>query len=217
MLKSILPPGVALHEGAIGEVAAELWSQEAALCADAVDKRRREFAAGRALARRALAELGAPEGPLLAVSGGRAPAWPAGYVGSITHTGDHAAAAVARIEAFAGLGIDLEDWGRFRVRLEAAILTPDEIARELSGLDGAARQTTAALLFSAKESFYKCQHPLTGVRLGFQDAQVELDAASAAFRLTLLRDAAPLAAGRVFEGRCAVAGARVATAVWIAR
>lgn len=215
MLRSILPPGVAVHEGPIGEVDGALWPQEQALHERAVDKRRREFAAGRVLARRALAELGAPDGPLLAAEGGRAPVWPAGFVGSISHTSDYAAAAAARADEVMALGIDVEDWSRFRDRLEGAILSQAEIARELSGLEGEARQIAMGLLFSAKEAFYKCQHPLTAVRLGFHDAEVEMDLAGGGFRLTLLREAGPLAAGLSVEGRQVVAAGRVAAAIWI--
>jgi 4'-phosphopantetheinyl transferase EntD len=216
MLKSILPPIVAVHEGPIGDIAGPLWSQERALCEGAVDKRQREFAAGRVLAHRALADLGAPEGPLLAVGDSRAPAWPSGFIGAISHTNDYAAAVVASTANLSGIGVDIEHWDRLHDRIEGHILSPGEATRELARLEGPQRQIAAALVFSAKESFYKCQHPLTGVKLGFTDADVEIDVARAGFRLTLLRQAGALAQGRVFQGRCVVAGARVATALWIA-
>jgi 4'-phosphopantetheinyl transferase EntD len=42
------------------------------------------------------------------MAGDRTPVWPDGVVGSITHTGDFAAAAVAWAADIAGLGIDSE-------------------------------------------------------------------------------------------------------------
>jgi 4'-phosphopantetheinyl transferase EntD len=214
LLKSLIPPSVRVHEGLIAQIAPELWPEEESLVADAVETRRREFAAGRTLARRALAELGGPQEPIRTRSGGRAPVWPAGFVGSISHTRDYAAAAVARTDAIAGVGIDLEDWPRLSPRLEAKILRPGEVGR-LADLDDQARAIAAAAVFSAKEAFYKLQHPLTSARLGFQDAQVELDKSRGAFRLVLLVPAPPFAAGHAFDGRYAVAEERVAAALWI--
>ena len=36
------------------------------------------------------------------------------------------------------------------------------------------RRAAAALIFSAKEAFYKCQYPLTTQSLGFHDASVQI-------------------------------------------
>ena len=38
----------------------------------------------------------------------------------------------------------------------------------------AATPELAALIFAAKEAFYKCQYPLTGEALNFHDARVEV-------------------------------------------
>ena len=71
-----------------------LFPEEEALVAGAVTKRREEFAAGRNAARAALAGLGPPPCPLLR-AGRRAPAWPQGIVGSITHCSGFCCAVVA--------------------------------------------------------------------------------------------------------------------------
>ena len=70
-------------------------------------KRLREFAHGRTCARLALARLGFPE-CAIPVGEHRAPTWPDAIVGSISHSGENAAAVVARKSEFQGLGVDLE-------------------------------------------------------------------------------------------------------------
>jgi 4'-phosphopantetheinyl transferase EntD len=71
----------------------------------ATQKRQREFLAGRWCAKQALQGLGAGS-THVAMAGDRAPIWPDGVVGSITDTGDFAAAAVAWAADVAGLGIE---------------------------------------------------------------------------------------------------------------
>lgn len=214
LVKPLTPPAVAVHEGGLDQIAGRLWPEESALCAQAVEKRRREFGAGRTLARRALAELGGPDLAILTRPGSRAPAWPAGFIGSISHTSDYAVAAVARLGDLAGIGVDVEDWRRLGQHLEPRILTARELDRELAGLEADARRVVVAILFSAKEAFYKLQHPLTSASLGFCDVEVEIDAGGA-FQLVCLKAEGPFASGRSFEGRYAVAGERVATAIWL--
>ena len=83
--------------------------------ARAVPTRQREFLAGRFCAREALREI-APQraDATLAIGENRAPIWPDGTVGSITHTGGIAAAAVARTSDARAIGLDVE------VMMEAA-------------------------------------------------------------------------------------------------
>ena len=73
----------------------------------ATQKRQREFLAGRWCAKQALQGLGAGS-THVAMAEDRAPIWPDSVIGSITHTGDFAAAAVAWAADIAGLGIDSE-------------------------------------------------------------------------------------------------------------
>src|ERR1700688_5221299 len=74
----------------------------------ATQKRQREFLAGRWCAKQALQCLGAGS-THVAMAGDRAPIWPDGVVGSITHTGGFVAAAVAWAADIAGVGIDSEE------------------------------------------------------------------------------------------------------------
>jgi 4'-phosphopantetheinyl transferase EntD len=174
----MLSPGYAnLFPG--GVVAAELCAagnvsllapEEASIVAKAVPKRAGEFAAGRLCARLALAELGIANFPLRA-AGDRQPIWPAGLVGSITHTEGMCAAVVADRRLFRGIGIDTERAATVKPELWPRILTPGEL-EWLGSLEPDARAGAATLIFSAKEAAYKCQYPLTGERLSFSDLEV---------------------------------------------
>ncbi len=63
----------------------DLFPEEQAYIAEAVEKRQVEFSTARVLARRALYELGvSPQS--LCPNDDRSPRWPAGIIGSITHT-----------------------------------------------------------------------------------------------------------------------------------
>ena len=144
---------------------------EARRLGKAVPKRAREFAAGRLCARRALAEFGILDFPLEA-GDDRAPIWPRGMVGSITHTAGFCAAVVADRTCAASLGIDSEVVGDIKIEIWSSVCLPIEIdwVRSLP----AAEQTAAvALIFSAKEAFYKCQYPLSRETLGFHDVRAE--------------------------------------------
>ena len=70
-----------------------LFPEEEALLLRAVSKRRNEFALSRTCARRALANIGVAPCSILRTSD-RAPIWPSGIVGSITHCKSYTAAAV---------------------------------------------------------------------------------------------------------------------------
>lgn len=172
MIESLFPPGVevvALTELPDG---AGLLPEEEPFVARAVEKRRRDFALGRACARAALLRLGVPAGPI-PVGDERAPVWPPGVIGSISHCAGLAVAAVARRSEFAGLGIDVEPAAPVEEKLFSQIATERE-RRWLETL-GPGQGEAARRLFSAKESVYKCLHPIVGVFLGFHDCEVEMD------------------------------------------
>ncbi len=211
LLSGLIPSCAVVAEGPIRAVTGVLWPEEEAWIAGAALGRRQGFAAGRILARQALSILDGPDGPI-GTAPDRAPVWPAGFTGSITHSRRWAAAAVARTEDLRGIGIDVEDIARFHPGLDAQLFCGDEIER-LDRLDPQARQIAAAAMFSAKEAFYKCQHPLTGARLGFHDAAVRLCPEAGSFVLRLLTPARPFAAGRAFRGRIGLADGMVAAAI----
>ena len=149
---------------------ADLLPLEAKCVQDAVPKRILEFAAGRSCARLALRSLGLPDSLILPAAD-RQPIWPAGIVGSITHTAGYCAAVVARCDDCIGLGIDSEQVGGVNHNILNAICLPAEMSW-MATLSEHDRACAGALLFSAKEAFYKCQYPLTSEWLEFHDAHV---------------------------------------------
>jgi 4'-phosphopantetheinyl transferase EntD len=151
-----------------------LLPEEQQFLGRAVPKRVHDFAGGRACARSALAQLGF-KGVALPVGAERAPVWPPGTSGSITHTDGFCAAVAAATTDIRALGLDVEVVDSVRPHLWRRICNPEELA-VLQAADPAAATAAATLIFSAKEAFYKCQHFLTGQWLGFNDVSVGVEA-----------------------------------------
>lgn len=165
-MRSLLPPAVALREatGPVPDVVS--LPEERALAAPFAEVRRREFLATRHLARLALAGLGRPE-EVVGIGPRRAPVWPDGVVGSITHCAGYRAVAVARADDLRSLGIDAEPAVPLDDGVAAQVLLPAEAARLRDPLE-------STVVFSAKESVYKALFPLTQRWLGFEDVEVVL-------------------------------------------
>ncbi|MGA2058558.1 MAG: 4'-phosphopantetheinyl transferase superfamily protein [Bradyrhizobium sp.] len=218
MIEQLLPGGVVVVE-AFEDLPGEMvFPGEEDLVANAVEGRRREFVTARRCAREALAELG--HAPAAIRSGPkREPQWPAGVVGSITHTAGFRAAAVAPRSIFASLGIDSEQNGPLPNGIEESITVAGE-PEMLAALDSAFPETQwSRLLFSAKESIYKAWYPLTSRWLGFEDARLTIDPAGT-FAAQLLIDGARTDGGpplTELRGRFLVAQGLIATAVAVPR
>jgi 4'-phosphopantetheinyl transferase EntD len=196
-VSDLFPSGVIAAELTVPAPRELLTSAEQQLMARCAEKRIQDFAAGRACAHRALRELGILDFSLLAGEH-REPLWPAGIVGSITHTRGYAAAVVARQGDLKSVGLDCEVIDSVDEDLWSRICTPSEIER-LVQLPPAGRNRQAALIFAAKEAFYKCQFPLTRAWVGFEDVLIEpLDwpAASGSLRIVPVKTL-PVEAGRV--------------------
>jgi 4'-phosphopantetheinyl transferase EntD len=214
-IADLVPASVSVSEGAIDGFADDLMACERRAIERAVPKRRREFAAGRACAREALAALGIRAFPILP-GGRRQPLWLPEIVGSITHTDAYCAAAVARANEVAALGIDVERPVSLGRNLVPAVCGEAELRRcEL----GAPRSfPCASLLFSIKESIFKAVYPLLGVELGFLDVVVEVDFRAGSFRVRSARgdDGAAAASLAVLEGAFAAGARNLLAAAWIA-
>ncbi len=194
--------------------AALLPGEEAAV-ARAVDKRRREFIAGRTCARRAMAALGEPPAPI-PQGEDRAPVWPEGLVGSITHTGTWCAAAVARAaDGIRSLGLDIEPAEAIQSELLRIICLPEERAF-LAAQPADQRGLLGRIMFSAKESAFKCQYALSRAMLAYHAMRIDLDLPAQRFVAVFQRDAAPFSSGDELQGRLLVSEGYVLTAVALA-
>lgn len=135
--------------------------------ASATRKRKAEFRAGRYCAMRALEAMGArPTVP--PIGRDRAPVWPDGIVGSISHSAGYAIAVAADRQSYLGLGIDLEGIvpANDVPGLLPHVASQEEMER-LSATFGPAAAFT--LLFSGKEAIYKAIYPLVRRFVGFHE------------------------------------------------
>jgi 4'-phosphopantetheinyl transferase EntD len=145
-----------------------LFAAEESAIATADSGRRAEFAAGRECAHAALAQLGAPAGPILPGRAGE-PRWPAGVVGSITHCAGYRACAVARTEDVAAIGIDAEPARALPPGLAQAVAVGAERRWLTESRPAEPDVPRDLVLFCAKEAVYKAWFQLTGRSLGFAD------------------------------------------------
>jgi 4'-phosphopantetheinyl transferase EntD len=150
MIERILPSAIAFAER-IGE------------------PRSRDFETGRECAREALVKLGVGVS-IIARGGAGEPVWPEGIVGSLTHTHEYCAAAVARTSEVLKLGIDAEVHRALREGVLEIVADADEL-KMIRDLPKDVHWET--VLFSAKESIYKAWFP-SGGRLGWEDVSVVL-------------------------------------------
>lgn len=184
-------------------------TEQACLSPNAVAKRHREFAAGRAAAHTAMEDLGWAAQPIL-VGKKRAPVWPAGLTGSITHTHSCAMAAVALCGDVQALGIDVEEDTPLADTLLPAICSEREQAWLRQQCNPG---QLAKVIFSAKEAAYKCQYTLSQRFFGFDGMELELDLTQGQYQARLTAEQPPFAQGATFDGRFAIgAGVIVTTA-----
>jgi 4'-phosphopantetheinyl transferase EntD len=223
MIEQLVPAAVKSRAAYGDELDHEpLYAEETAAVARAVQRRRAEYAAGRACARAALAALGCPPGPITRDPERGAPVWPAGVVGSITHCDGYRAAAVARAADILTLGIDAEPHGPLP---EGVLKVITATAAETDSLAELGEQAPGIhwdrLMFSAKETVYKAWYPYHRRMLDFTEAELLLAADAGAadrgsYTARLLIPGPLLAEGvgpDVFSGRWIVRDGLVATAI----
>jgi 4'-phosphopantetheinyl transferase EntD len=215
MIEEILPGAVAAEEAFADLADAALFPEEQAAVARAVAERRNEFATVRRCARAALRQLGMPPAPILPGER-RAPQWPPGIVGSMTHCSGYRAAALARERDVVAIGIDAEPHAELPEGVRD-LVTVDAERGMLSRLaDEDPTTCWDRLLFSAKESIYKAWYPLTGRWLDFADAQVIFEPIAQRFTTRLsVPGVGPAGQWPEFTGRYLVGNGLVLTAVTV--
>ena len=138
-------------------------------------KRRAEFILGRICAHRALSRFGLESEPILRNSESREPCWPDSIWGSITHSSGFAAVAVGLKKEIKGIGIDLESFSRsldFKIRKHVCV---DSELEWLESLPAKQADRALRIIFSAKESIFKCFYPGTKTYLSFKDAEISVN------------------------------------------
>ena len=138
----------------------ELVGSEQELAAALAPLRRREFVLGRTALRAALGRSDV----VIGKDDRGAPVLPAGWVGSISHKLDRAAA-IAAVDAGARIGVDIERAEPPRQPIERRVLTANEPVAD-------ARDVT--LYFAIKEAIYKAIDPFVRRYVGFQEVEVDL-------------------------------------------
>ena len=181
---NLFPEEVACVQRLVDDAAPVGLREEEALIANASASRKNEFRSGRWCAHEALKSLRIKQAPILK-SEERAPIWPEGIVGSITHTKDYCAAAVARKKDIQSIGLDVELKDRLKPHLWRLTLTEQE-QDFIRGENFQDPISVATLYFSIKEAFYKFQYPQTHTWLGFLDAQVVLDFSTNKFNIQVI-------------------------------
>jgi 4'-phosphopantetheinyl transferase EntD len=182
------------------------------LAADPAGLRDRQFAAGRRCALEALGALACPEAEI-ARGADREPVWPAGLVGSISHTDDYCVAAVVRREHVASIGIDAEKTNLLSTRVVARIC--DEAERnQMLALPEKLGALFPLVLFSAKESLFKCLFQLGRLGpMGFRDASLRIEWSQRRIFVQRLADGVSAARCGALHGRFAISERHVMTYV----
>jgi len=200
LLATLFPAGVFTAEADLDSVEGTLYAEEEILVRNASDRRHREFRAGRLCARQVLSELGFTRFPLLS-DAARAPMWPPGIIGSISHTADLCGVVAARRGALVALGLDLESVDPLPDELWDHVLTEGErtwLRRHREVEPG----LLAKLIFSAKECTYKCQYTLTHRWLEFEDVEISLDMETGEYHVTVTPTlSGPFPSGATLGGR----------------
>ena len=212
VLSTILPSGVHCSEMDDTAEPDALYPEEYQSIATAVLKRRMEFARGRTCARRAMFSMGEQAAPLLRLPS-RAPAWPQGVIGSLTHCAGYVAAAVASTQDFRALGIDAEPNDALPAEVLSVVASTSEQALLRLLPEGGVHWDR--LLFSAKESIFKAWSPLTGARLDFLDAELTINPAEGSFHGCI--GVQHLRGVSSFDGRFAFSRKHLFTAVTLPR
>lgn len=216
MFTGLLPPSVVVVRATESMYEGRLYPEEAACVERAVPQRVRDFTAGRLSAREALRRLGLAPTPLT-----RGPQrevnWPPGVLGSITHCEGECYAAVTRADDIQGLGIDVETRGRMDAGVLALVCTENERAW-IGSQAQADADLLARLIFSAKESVYKCCFGVAGRFIDFDDVEIEWSAETRRYRARWVTPALrECFAGSELQGRARVGAQHVYTAAVLQR
>ena len=182
-----------------------------------VAKRKAEFLAGRYCASTVLTRLGHGN-TQIPIGASRAPVWPDGILGSITHSHEYACcvAVSTASSSLRGIGIDAEK-----------IMAPHRADRLYSHIVSEAEKhflqslpcpwpTVLSLVFSAKESLFKTLYPAVRQYFDFLHAEViNIDFTTQSMTLKLLKDlTADIRCNSQYPARFEIGEDRVETLIY---
>ncbi len=154
----------------------DLYQKESFLTNKMSKKRLADFSSGRLSVKSALLELNIRNFPLL-INSNRSPAWPNSVVGSISHSKNICIAAVNFNINSKALGIDIETTNPLNTEVLPLICNQSEILH----LNSLAKNgfgdsfTNAKIIFSIKESIFKCLNPHLGCWIDFKEMLITLN------------------------------------------
>lgn len=208
-VQSLIGSGVAAVAMDIRHTNGALFPQERAAIARATEARKQEFTAGREAARLAMRRIGTASAEI-PMGADRAPVWPKGLIGSLSHSGDICVAIVAQIGPLQSLGVDIE----LDTPLEDDLLDTicgDREREWLTTQKAEARGKLAKLIFSAKECAYKCQYPLSREMIDFMAFEITLDVENHCFVAEFSRPVGPFSAQTRLLGQYGTAFGSIVT------
>jgi 4'-phosphopantetheinyl transferase EntD len=195
-LDSLFPSEVIINEVNPAQIQGSIYPEEETFIQKAVPKRKQEFIAGRLCVRKALAKIGITLFPVL-MGNDRAPVWPPGVVGSISHSEGYCGVAIAQKPNIESIGLDVEYVGQVKRDIWKHFCNQQELSW-INSLPINDQQKIAALIFSAKECLYKCQYPISKRWLNFHDVTISANSNKNEFEARFLVDA-----GKCFKkGTC---------------
>ncbi len=208
---TLFPPEVIMVTATPQMWESPVLQAEEQLIAQASSKRQREFRAGRHCAHTALQQLGLAKQAILR-DANRAPLWPKGYLGSISHCQDLCIAACAKQHPIISLGLDAEPMQPIKPGVEQYIQTKAEMAY----LKSLVPRLPERLVFSAKESLYKCFYPLLKTFFGFHTVEIVIDVEKKHFGFKPVRNAkVDFPKNMTFHGRYEMTATHLVTGCYL--
>ena len=189
LMAEVLPAGAVVAGGTIHSGTGFLFAEEEIFARPMSAKRRQEFVAGRHYAREALRALGCAPAPI-PVQLSRAPAWPPGFVGTISHGHGLCAAIVARRSSLASVGIDIEDADPLPADLVPLVCRAADF-NDRSWIERSIGADLPKLVFVLKEAFYKAYQAVAESFLDFVDVEVTIDPTLCRFEARVVNDSRP--------------------------
>jgi len=157
----------------IDDYVTELSPQEFKFIHRASNKRKFEFSTGRWCAKQLLSKHGIIDTAILSGEN-REPIWPDNFVGSISHCKDQCGAVIADKSVIKSIGFDVETKRKLKHNIARVVCT--DLEKDwLNKQEPQLFDDLVLLLFSLKESIYKCVFQHQKVKLGFKGCSVQLN------------------------------------------